>query len=151
MKPGGYIESFEPSALLESDDGTITEQTALSQWSKFFIEGGRKLGRSFEVYQNETQRKAMEAAGFVDIAEKNIKTPLGGWAKDPKLKEVGQFTQLAVTQDTEGLVLFLANTLGWTREEILGYIAQFKRELRSGKFCPWYWQKIIWGRKPEAP
>jgi len=66
------------------------------------------------------------------------------------LKEIGQFTQLAVTQDPEGLILFLAFTLGWTREEILVYIAQFKRELRSGKSHAWYWQKVIWGRKPEA-
>ena len=62
--------------MLESDDGSVVEKSAISQWGKFYVEGGRKLGRTFELYQKDTQRKAMEAAGFVDIAEKNIKVSL---------------------------------------------------------------------------
>ena len=45
----------------------------MGQWGKIFIQGGRKLGISFEVVQNDLQRKAMEAAGFVDIQVKDIK------------------------------------------------------------------------------
>jgi len=59
--------------MLQSDDDTIADKSALSQWGKFYVEGGRKLGRTFELYQHDTQRKALEAAGFVDITEKNIK------------------------------------------------------------------------------
>lgn len=45
----------------------------MGQWGKIFIEGGRKLGVSFEVVQNDLQRKAMETAGFVNIQVKDIK------------------------------------------------------------------------------
>ena len=51
--------------------------------------------------------------------------------------------------DPEGWVLGLANTLGWPREEILVFIAHFRREMRSNKWKPYYWQKVVWGRKPE--
>ena len=54
-----------------------------------------------------------------------------------------------VEEDPEGFVLALANTLGWSREEILVYIAYFRREVRSNKYRPYYWQKAVWGRKPE--
>lgn len=57
----------------ESDDGSVTEKTALGQWSKIFIEGGRKAGRTFTVVGEGLQRKGMEAAGFVDVEERNIK------------------------------------------------------------------------------
>lgn len=77
-------------------------------------------------------------------------TPIGGWAADPEMAELGRFTQLSLTQDSEGYVLFLANALGWSREEIMVYIAQFLREIRSGKYHPYYRQKVVWGRKPDS-
>jgi len=46
-------------------------------------------------------------------------------------------------------VLFLANTLGWTREEITVYLAMFRREVKSGLYQAYYKQKVVWGRKPE--
>ncbi|KAK0611686.1 S-adenosyl-L-methionine-dependent methyltransferase [Immersiella caudata] len=148
IKPGGWLETYEMSAIIESDDDTVTDQTALGQWGKIFIDGGKKAGRSFTIVQDNTQRKAMEAAGFVDIQEHNIKMPIGGWAADPKLKEVGLYSQLVLEGDPEGYVLFMTSTLGWSREQILAYIAAVKRETRSGKLRPYYKQKVVWGRKP---
>jgi len=74
--------------------------------------------------------------------------PVGAWPEDEKQKEVGRFAQLSIEQDIEGYVLLIATTLGWTRDEILVYIAHIKREVRSGKLHPYYRQKIVWGRKP---
>ncbi|RYP12974.1 hypothetical protein DL767_011000 [Monosporascus sp. MG133] len=69
LKPGGYLESKESSAVITSDDGTVPVGSALDQWGRVFWEAGKKFGRSFRVYEDELQRKAMEAAGFVDIKE----------------------------------------------------------------------------------
>ena len=66
-KPGGWCESFEASPRMESDDGTVTEDCAINEWGKFFIEGGRKLNRTFEIIDKDLQQKGMEEAGFVDI------------------------------------------------------------------------------------
>lgn len=76
LKPGGYLESFEPSPLMESDDGTIKDSDAMGQWGKLFTEGGIKIGRSFTVVNDGTLRRSMEEAGFVDIQERNIKVYL---------------------------------------------------------------------------
>ncbi len=75
--------------------------------------------------------------------------PIGRWPRDPLLKEIGEFTQATLEQDAEGYLLFIANTLGWTREEIMVYLAIFKHEVRSGQYQAYYKQKIVWGRKPE--
>ncbi|KAL7802244.1 S-adenosyl-L-methionine-dependent methyltransferase [Trichoderma aethiopicum] len=148
LKPGGWVESLETSAIVRSDDGTVTETSALGQWGKFFLNGGKKIGRSFTVIEDETQRKSIEAAGFVDIQEFNFKMPIGGWPKDPKLKELGQFAQMVLERDIEGYIVFMANTLGWTREEILVYIGMLRREVRSKNFHAYYNQKVVWARKP---
>lgn len=74
---------------------------------------------------------------------------MGSWPKDPVMKEIGNVTMAALEGDIEGYVLFMATTLGWTRDEIQVYIAHVRRELLSGKYYPYFWQKVVWGRKPE--
>ncbi|KAK1991146.1 methyltransferase domain-containing protein [Colletotrichum falcatum] len=149
LKPGGYLESFEVSPMILSDDGTVPETSALGQWGKFFEEGGRKMGRSFRVLDEELQRTSMEAAGFENIAEWNNKAPLGNWPKDPVKKEIGEWAQLTLLSDIEGYVLFMANVMNtWTRDEIHVYAAQLRREIRSGKLHGYYRQRVVWGQKP---
>lgn len=65
------------------------------------------------------------------------------------MKEIGLLSQTSIESDLEGYVLFVANTLGWSREEIMVYLAHFRHETRSGNFCPYYQVKVVWGRKPE--
>jgi hypothetical protein len=36
-----------------------------------------------------TLREVYERVGFVDIHQKSVKMPIGGWPRDPDLKEVG--------------------------------------------------------------
>lgn len=73
LKPGGYLESHEPSSGFESDDGTVTESSALAQWGRFFVGGGEKIGRPFTVFDDDSQVKGMEEAGFVNIEKKDFK------------------------------------------------------------------------------
>ena len=73
LKPGGWLESYEMSTVWESDDGSVGANTALAQWGKFYVEGGKQSGRTFTVVYDDLQRKAMEAAGFVEIGERDIK------------------------------------------------------------------------------
>ncbi|KAF5023289.1 hypothetical protein F66182_4670 [Fusarium sp. NRRL 66182] len=105
LKPGGWIESLELSPTLESDDGTVTPDSAMGKWGSIFIEASRKIGNTFTVLADGIQKPAMEKAGFVDIHEWDTKVPLTPWPKDPKLKEIGQFGEVFCTQDTEGFVL----------------------------------------------
>ncbi|KAF7554469.1 hypothetical protein G7Z17_g2896 [Cylindrodendrum hubeiense] len=150
LKPGGIIETMEPSAHIQSDDNTIEESDAMGQWGKIFVEGGQKIGRTFTVFQDKVQNKSLEEAGFVDLHEHKYKSPIGSWPKDLKLREIGQYVQLAMEADFEGLIVFMTNVLGnWTKEDIQVYIAHLRREIRSGKKHGWYWQKIVWARKPE--
>ncbi|KEZ44971.1 hypothetical protein SAPIO_CDS2352 [Scedosporium apiospermum] len=151
LKPGGYLESYEGSPRVYSDDDTLPPTSALSQWTSLFVDGGRKIGRSFDIVEENTQNTAMKEAGFVDIQEKWIKVPAGGWPRDSKQKEIGTFAAYAVDRDIEGFIFFVSNVQGWSKEEVRVYAAHLRRELRSLKHHIWYWQKVVWGRKPEIP
>lgn len=85
-KPGGWVESLESSPRIESDDGTVTEETAINEWGKFFIEGGKKLGRPFTVVDDDLQKKAVEKAGFTNVNTWDFKesiTRLSFWYSWP--------------------------------------------------------------------
>ncbi|KFA51585.1 hypothetical protein S40293_03925 [Stachybotrys chartarum IBT 40293] len=149
-KPGGWVESYESSPRMESDDGSVTETSAMNEWGKFFIEGGKKLGRPFTIIDDDIQQKCMEEAGFVDVQVWNFKAPIGSWPKDPRLSQIGQFSQAAMDQDLEGFVLYMANiVLGWSRDQVLVYCSQLRREMRSSKFHPYCRLRVVYGRKPE--
>ena len=66
-KPGGWVESYEPSCIYKSDHTAIADDSAIGQWGKFYVEGSKKTGNTFLILEEDLQRKAMEAAGFVDI------------------------------------------------------------------------------------
>ncbi|KAJ4202469.1 hypothetical protein NW767_005838 [Fusarium falciforme] len=149
IKPGGYLESFETAPYIESDDGTVKKDSALDRWGNIFIAASKKTGRTFTVLDEGIQRKAMEEAGFVDIEEWNFKCPINPWPKDPRLKEIGEFGQLFGTQDTEGFIVFVADMLGWSKEEVQVYIALVRRELRNTKNHAYFRLRSVWGRKPE--
>ena len=56
LKPGGWVESFEGSVHIKSDDGTVTKEMALGQWGDIFIKGSHKFGRSFALHEDGTVR-----------------------------------------------------------------------------------------------
>lgn len=73
LKPGAWVESFEGAAYFESDDGTLTEAHALGQWGKLFANFGETIERPFTLVADGIQKRAMRAAGFVDIHEAEYK------------------------------------------------------------------------------
>lgn len=103
-KPGSWVESLGTSATIMSHDGNIKDGSAMHQWGKVFQEGGKRLGKTFAVWEEDLQRKGMEAAGFVDIQFKDyeISAGGGGWHPDPKAREKGLWYKLAAESDLDG-------------------------------------------------
>lgn len=61
------------SSVARSDDESVPDGSALGQWSKVFVEGGKKFGRSFTIVDDDVQQTCMKVAGFTDITVKDIK------------------------------------------------------------------------------
>lgn len=46
--------------------------------------------------------------------------------------------------------MFITNVIsGWTREQVLVYIAHLRREMRNHAMHGYFRLRIVWGRKPE--
>ncbi len=95
------------SIMWKSDDGTVTDDSPLNEWSRISIEAVKKIGKTFENAQHSKEN--IIKAGYVDVVEHKFKAPVGGWSSDPKMKEVGRWNALYFDQGIEGMCLFLLN------------------------------------------
>ncbi|KAM5343682.1 hypothetical protein ACJ41O_012219 [Fusarium nematophilum] len=148
--PGGWAESYEGVPQMDSDDGTVPDDSAIAMWAKTFIKAGEQLDRPFTVLDDNLQQKGMEEAGFINIKSKTFKVPVGGWPKDPTFRQIGLFAQAHLETDMEGHVLHVANLAWkWSEQEVGVYCARLRRELRSGKHHPYFRVRVVYGQKPE--
>jgi hypothetical protein len=140
---------MEMSIMWKSDDGTVTDEHPLNEWSRISIEAAKKIGKTFENAQ--FTKENISKAGFVGVVEQKYKMPVGAWSSDPKMRELGRWNALYFQQGIEGMCLYLLNrVMGWPYEEVQVYIAKMRSELLNRKVHPYYEIYIVYGRKPEA-
>lgn len=101
-KTDGWVESFVSCTTFMSDAGTVKEGSAMDQWGKVWNAGGKKTGRTFEVYDHDLQQKGMKKAGFVDITLKEFYIPVGVWHKNKEQAENGLWWKVGMESDLEG-------------------------------------------------
>lgn len=70
-------------------------------------------------------------AGFVNVTHKRIKLPLGPWAKDPDLKEVGTCNLIQTLSGLEGFsIRMLCGVGGWSMQEVNVLLAKVREEMK---------------------
>ncbi|KAH7018305.1 S-adenosyl-L-methionine-dependent methyltransferase [Microdochium trichocladiopsis] len=149
LRPGGWIESYETEAMFSSDDCEIAEDSPLRMWPRYFGEAGKLMGRTFQVVSENVQVTGIEAAGFKNIEVVQMKSPIGPWSSEPRLKKSGLYAYLALDQDLEGYISYV-----WTRvlkkpiEEMHVYLARFRKAIRAPNARIYLPQKIVYAQKP---
>lgn len=114
----------------KADDGTVTTESIFAKWGRVSLEAGDAFGKTLRIVDESKQ--GMVDAGFEDVEEHRYKIPLGGWSKDPKMKELGLYNRMQWEQGLEGWCMFLlTNYLGWQYEEVQKYIADMRKMLRD--------------------
>ncbi|GKT41435.1 secondary metabolism regulator laeA [Colletotrichum spaethianum] len=147
LEPGGYLEVHDNLYPLECDDGTLKEDSALFQWSKYIVEATDKIGRPITIAPQIP--KILEDVGFEDVVVTRQKMPASPWAKDPKLRELGSWTQASLLPGIEGLCLALfTRVLGWKPAEILVFCANVRKDARNLGIHAYWYGYSIYGRKP---
>ncbi|KAH7176939.1 S-adenosyl-L-methionine-dependent methyltransferase [Dactylonectria macrodidyma] len=149
-KPGGYIQSCEIDPAFQCEDGTVDSDVAIQTLNKLVQEGGAKMGRSFSVVEDGLQLEAARAAGFVDIEQVDYKVPVGGWTKDAKLAEVGEFLRETLYNDIEGYTLFLWHeVVQWPTDEYQVCLMNGRKALKNKRYHAYLNLRYVYARKPE--
>ncbi|KAK3332960.1 S-adenosyl-L-methionine-dependent methyltransferase [Cercophora scortea] len=153
MAPGGWIELQDLGHEAHCDDLSMPENNEDYPVNHF-------LDTSCEVWADAAHgadlRVApklgcmLEEAGFVNVSCKTFKVPIGTWPKQPKLRTVGTYMQLAIDLAIPALCRAPGLTSQWTDEETAVYIAKCKQALEDDSVHSYmifyFWQ----GQKPLA-
>ena len=115
-----------------SDDGSLTEAHNYRQWTKGLIKALVDINR--DPCPGPKLRGYAEKAGFVNVQERVFKIPLGPWAKDPHMKDIGMMNLVQALDGIEAFSLKVFEMLGYSREETEVLLANVRRELKTRAF-----------------
>ena len=82
-KPGGWVEFQDFTMRFYSNDGTVTEGSALDRWPNEIMVGLKTLG--LEPEPGPQLETWVRNAGFKNIHHQVFPFPVGSWPKDKKL------------------------------------------------------------------
>jgi len=95
-------------------------------------------------------KQRMEEAGFVNVEEHILKLPVGPWPRDPRLKKVGLFEMINMTEGMQGLTVMLwTRCLGWTAAEVELFLMDVRNEVKNRKIHCYYHFYVVFGQKPK--
>jgi hypothetical protein len=111
MSSGGWIEQIEVEINALCDDSSALSNSKVKEFCTFTKQIGIASGR--DLYISKSMKELIEQAGFVNVQERKLKLPLGSWATDPKLKDIGRFHERFYKTGLQGWLLQICTrTLG---------------------------------------
>ena len=148
LKPGGWIECQEFDLAPKSDDGSISRGNSMAKYWEWVAEGLAKHGVTSTAPQ---LKEMMEEAGFVNVEQRVFKTPIGTWAKNQNLKEVGEYWQAALRLGAKSVALApLIWGSGWTEDEVDVLCAKTKTAYTDKSTHAYMCFYVVYGQKPHT-
>ena len=113
-----------------SEDGTLTDEHATRKWLTTLLPLAERLGR--EPCPGPKLERWVRDAGFTNVVAQRFRFPLGPWARDPRLKEVGMCNLAQVLDGLEGFSLrLLCDGAGWSEAEVTVLLSRVRQELKN--------------------
>ncbi|KAF5660206.1 methyltransferase [Fusarium heterosporum] len=147
LNSGGYLELQAQRGVFLSDDDTVKKAVNAEVWAEAVRDSSSKFGKPIDCVRQWKDK--MIKAGFVEVHEEIRKIPIGGWPKDPVMKEVGkcQVIQSCAAIDSYTPML-LGKILGWGQDEMQVLMAKAKKELRDPSIHIYMPVYFVWGKRP---
>jgi ubiquinone/menaquinone biosynthesis C-methylase UbiE len=149
-KPGGYMESQELMFMPFCDDGSMPADWPFLEWSRLMQETSIETGRELNVAGR--LKRWYEEAGFVDVQERVFQVPVGRWACETALKDLGHWWLENLLAGLQGFSLaYFTRWRNWSSDELEVYLVNVRRSLADRNVHAYHKMYVVWGRKPEAP
>ncbi len=150
LKPGGWMELSGTIPDISSDDNTIPENSAYLESGHIFFDLANRMGSPLDAPRSWKQM--MDNHGFEDVTEVVIKIPMGPWAKDKRLKQIGAVELMMLLEGFEAYLLRgYTQILGGDPNVLQILLAQARKEISNPKIHTYVFYHIVYGRKPSRP
>ena len=149
LKPGGYLECQEYCPKLMCDDDTMPPDFPLKEFHQFQNEACLAMDPPRPLRIADKIARWMREAGFADVQVKMDKVPINPWPRDPRLKNIGRWSETNLLEGIQGFALaFFNRAWGWTREEVEVYLVNVRKSISDRRVHAYHRMFVMYGRKP---
>ncbi|EEQ91279.1 uncharacterized protein BDCG_06399 [Blastomyces dermatitidis ER-3] len=146
LRRGGWVQMVEIYFNVQSDNGTITHDHALRQWSSKYFQSIEDV-KDPRVAMN--LKGLLESAGFANIQTTLINVPLAPWPNDARLRGIGSMNRPNVYSLLGSLALYpLMKRMNMSREEFEVLVAQARTEVDNLSLKAYFPLYVAIGQKP---
>ncbi|KAF2746339.1 S-adenosyl-L-methionine-dependent methyltransferase [Sporormia fimetaria CBS 119925] len=130
LKPNGWIQIMEYYPNIQSWNGRLTPQSALTNWYGMYVSAMERARRNPRVGQR--LHEYMTEARLRDIHVEMVHFPIGGWDPDPNKASIGRKNVPVVSELLESYAIWpLTEVLSQSVAEARGVIERAQAELRD--------------------
>ncbi|KAL7273529.1 hypothetical protein RUND412_003609 [Rhizina undulata] len=148
LRPGGWIEVQEGTDWFTSDDNSIPPTSKAFRYVQDLDAALESAGMEFKVVALKAA-KSLQEVGCVDVGEKMLKIPYGGWPKSKHEKELGMFWSQHAFDSFEAYTLGpFTRILGWDKKMVDSFLAELRADFRNPKYHGFSKLYCTFGRKP---
>ena len=147
-KPGAYTEFVDLDLQWTSLDGSMKDDSASWKFISQFLKASNDWG--IEPCAGPTLEGLVKEQGFEDVFHQRLPLPLGTWPADKKLKEIGAWNYLQISEGLEGFMYSLfTKHYGYAKEEVEVLCAQIRKEIKNPQIHILFYLHVCYGKKPE--
>ncbi|KAK2880137.1 hypothetical protein FQN49_000551 [Arthroderma sp. PD_2] len=149
LNPGGWIEITDFETWGTTDDNSLPETSPYHEYQVQLNEAAEKFGKVMNIAPRF--QEFVENAGFASVTAEKRKIPLSPWAKDKRMKALGQYMNIQMMESIEpySLALF-TRVLEWDNARIQALLAGVRKDLRNLNYHMYSVVHTVYGQKPFA-
>ncbi|TVY82294.1 Secondary metabolism regulator laeA, partial [Lachnellula suecica] len=141
-RPGGWTQMVELYLNVQSDNGSLSDDHALRQWSTRYMESLEGLK---DLRVPLRLPNMMRDAGFVDVEHRMIPLHTCAWSNDQRENEIGAAFREVVHRFLSSMAIYpFTERLGMTIQDVHLLVAQARLEADNPAFKVLY-SKLIQG------
>ncbi|KAF7595881.1 hypothetical protein BBP40_004374 [Aspergillus hancockii] len=129
LKPGGWVQLVEIYFNVQSDNGSITEEHALRQWSTQLM---GSLAAVKDLRVGTRLRHLLTEAGLTEVDARMIPLPLSAWSNDPRMRDIGDMNRENIKKLLPALGLYpFTQHLRMPPQQFVELIARAQQEAET--------------------
>ncbi|KAI0881385.1 S-adenosyl-L-methionine-dependent methyltransferase [Annulohypoxylon maeteangense] len=129
LNPGGWIEVQDFGGILKCDDDTFRTDSMLTQFYDMTTEALSKRGIRWTIANNMDE--VLKDIGFVNIACKRFKIPIGIWPKAKRLRLVGLYMKSVFGDLIDALAPIVFPLLSKSSQQMEEFVTKAQDELQT--------------------
>ncbi|KAL6239244.1 hypothetical protein BDW75DRAFT_227377 [Aspergillus navahoensis] len=147
LKPGGWVQLVEIYFNVQSDNGSITENHALRQWSSQLM---RSMEEIKDLRVGNRLKTLLMAEGFTEVDAKMIPLPLSAWPDNPASRDIGAMNGENINKLLASLSLYpFTRRLRMPQSQYQDLICRAQGEVGDPTLKAYFPLYVCIGRKPR--